>query len=157
MTDHKKHELTLPGIDGSNPLGFLSALGAFRVIQNLAASLTFKWSRQDAWCPVIVNDVPIDEDDFLGKLLKGLESIRARKAFDIGEDLKLEPASFRSECEKAAENSSCDRREDVDLLASFGSDVIVDDKKKIRVTPFHLLSGNQKFLTIEPFAKLLEF
>lgn len=69
--------LLLPGLDGTNPLGFLAALGVFRVLANCrgADSVHMKWSPSGGtWVPMIntgsVNTS--DQDAILDALCEGL-------------------------------------------------------------------------------------
>ncbi len=147
--DKTRYELHMVGIDGSNPLAFLAALGAFRVFGAQNNNATLKWTRSDSWQPVITTKTPIDESIFLNQLETNLKCLVGHEAFEIGTDLKVEPSKFRDECKKALKSCSKESRASADFLSSFGSDALTDDKGRIQSTPFCLISaGQQKFLTI---------
>jgi hypothetical protein len=148
LDDKKKYELRLIGIDGSNPLAFLAALGAFRLFGTGNNDATLKWVRLENWQPIITTDTPVDETIFLNRLETHLKCLAGHEAFQIGTDLKVEQSKFRDECREALENCSKQSRARTDFLSAFGSDSLTDDKGKIQITPLCLLAGQQKFLTI---------
>lgn len=62
--------LLLPGVDGTNPLGFLAALGLLRVLTHAPAknSARMHWQRHaGTWCP-LVSGVTLDETSLLDLL-----------------------------------------------------------------------------------------
>jgi hypothetical protein len=149
LDDKKKYELRLEGIDGSNPLGFLAALGAFRLFGSANNDVTLKWSRLDTWRPIINADTPVDETIFLNQLETYLKCLAGHEAFEIGPDLKVEQSQFRDNCRDAQATCSRESRALTDFLAAFGSDALTDEKGKvIQITLFCFTAGKQNFLEI---------
>jgi CRISPR-associated endonuclease/helicase Cas3 len=75
--------LLLPGLDGSNPLGFLAALGTLRLLNS---SARIKWIRNfGTWLPVVSfsDGQPIEEHSFL-------DALHAR----LVDDISKHPASM---------------------------------------------------------------
>ena len=64
-------KLTLDALDGANPLAFLAALGALRILTRVfpAQGLRLSWSqRVGAWRPLLWTDRPLDEEAVLAVL-----------------------------------------------------------------------------------------
>lgn len=55
------HRLVLSALDGSNPLGFLAALGVLAVLTEDDASLKLGWRAGARWTPYLESQYPIDE------------------------------------------------------------------------------------------------
>jgi CRISPR-associated endonuclease/helicase Cas3 len=63
--------LLLTGLDGSNPLAFLAALGTLRVLTETWPNVTMRWVRREsAWRPVIASNTAerTREDDVVAQL-----------------------------------------------------------------------------------------
>jgi len=64
-------KLTLDALDGANPLAFLAALGALRILTRVfpAQGLRLSWSqRLGAWRPLLWTEKPLDEEAVLAVL-----------------------------------------------------------------------------------------
>lgn len=75
-TSVQKGGLSLPGLDGSNPLGFLAALGLFRIVEAAfgADGAQMQWTPGNGtWVPRITS-CPINADTLLDLLEKDLPS-----------------------------------------------------------------------------------
>ena len=68
------HELELTGLDGSNPLGFLAAIGTLAELAGARPNtVTISWScRNMTWCPVLHTVVSADRPDIAAQLAKRL-------------------------------------------------------------------------------------
>jgi len=55
-------EIELAGIDGANPLGFLTALGTLRVADRLFPGVRLSWRAKGSWRPVIYADAELSQD-----------------------------------------------------------------------------------------------
>lgn len=121
--------ISLPGLIGTNPLGFLAALGVLRhATMNLNGTVRMFWEFQHGtWCPVFegVSDFFANETAFLDWLMKSLsvdaESHALVKLGLITEDQLglLRPSAYS----KAAEGASLGDRTFADWLSCNGSDV----------------------------------
>ena len=90
-------ELPLRGLDGSNPLGFLAALGAFR-------TLTRAWTDRDVrlawqkwsgrWTPFLSFTHAPSETDVVDTLQHLLAPMAEHTAFNFAENLKLPATEF---------------------------------------------------------------
>jgi hypothetical protein len=135
-------ELILSGLDGSNPLAFLAALGVLRIFDNgrQTGLSGLKWVREDSWKPAIVTESPLARDSFLEELGNSLDLREGHEAIEIADNLSISSAEFREKCMSAVQTSTKTCRARVDFLASFGCDG-VSDKKNIQNTALRLLSG----------------
>jgi hypothetical protein len=146
-------DIRLTGLDGSNLLAFLAALGTLRAL-TLAeggSGTRMRWDSNRSWVPVIANSTAESEEDLLAILesaVAGEESIS--DAWKIGEDLTLGLEDFRNVLLKCMAVSSAGQRTNADFLTAFGSDGIGSRPKKDQMsdTEFRTMSGagHQHFL-----------
>ncbi len=155
--------LVLAGIDGSNPLGFLAALGAFRVLSALMpeCELRLKWTPVDgAWRPVFwsPNDI-LDEEDVVAQLDQVLRIapdehpvIRMANAVDS--------VGSRNAFLTAATSANLTEHVDAEWLSCNGSDVVSSDAiSQLQTTrrDYHTINirGLLKETTIEHLQRTL--
>ena len=157
MPESDGQGLLLPGLDGSNPLGFLAAVGAAASLNEHngtpGRSIRLRWrNTQDGWRPVIAG-CGVEKHSFCEALLASLKKA-PMTAFDIGNDKNGQPSKkFPFDChtfvetlgEKQRRSSATDRR-DVDFLVSFGTDMYPDAKTaQFQDTSFRMVrSGDSK-------------
>ncbi len=145
--------ILLQGLDGSNPLAFLAALGTLRTLTLALPTekVRMSWEifegawRPRVWCSITVDILAERLDDELRKS-------EIRHSFTIGDNLNLPFKELRSHMLVALSkldnyNSHLDR-DDVDYLAAFGSDAIFDDNEIMADTALRTMSGagHQHFL-----------
>jgi hypothetical protein len=157
----------LKGPDGTNPLGFLCAIGLLRIVheQTLSTAPRLSWRDEGYWHPVL--HVPDGHPDPVHLVLEDLETWRndrvalalsyakerkhkeEHKANEV-HDLKAPPDVFRAFMQRVFERVSPHNRRDADFAAAYGSDVVRDKTTKgnTKPTAFHFLAGNQAFLKI---------
>ncbi len=127
------NECVLTGIDGSNPLGYLAALGAFRVLSASLpeAKLQMYWenkNNQGPWRPVICGnkDWPSTNEELVRQLLQELyEDPQTYPPIRLAEAIDKE--SVRGVFQAASVNASVDQRVDADWLSCNGSDLTGPD------------------------------
>jgi len=146
MSANNNNGLLLRGLDGSNPLGFLAAVGTLKVLNDcLEESVRLGWHVFDgAWRPTLtgLND---EEEEFCRRVCKILKDF-PMTVFAIGkEDRKTKNKQgeeqireankfpfvnsvFIRELKKWQADSSLHCRREVDLLASFGTYIYPDNK-----------------------------
>ncbi len=127
----------LSGLDGGNPLGFLAAVGALRVLGDTSAdSVRLRWRRaQGGWRPRIVGYGGYEQE--LGrKILEALKGA-STTVFDIAKENKngkeynkfpFSSTRFACALKSGQETASPSKRRDVDFLASFGTELYPDEK-----------------------------
>lgn len=143
------HEIELTGLNGSNLLGYMAALGTLRVlaIADPEGRVHMKWTRSGAWLPVLVSARLKDTEDIVQAVEARVCGERTiNRAWTIGKDLTLSREEFRAQL---------DRLEDLDLqeadfLAAFGSEAYGSGPKKEQMsdTEFRTMggAGHQHFL-----------
>lgn len=147
--------ILLVGLDGSNPLAFLAALGTFRTL-TLALpeeAVRMRWEQHDgAWRPRVWCSVACDPDAFIEKLSDHLATAANRASFAIGDNLNLPADMFQAHLRQAVQDVAALvnplARTDVDFLAAFGSEVITNKDGTMQDTALRTMSGagHQHFL-----------
>jgi hypothetical protein len=139
------------GIEGSNPLAFLAALGAGRICDLLWRDwgIRMRWSRDDGWRPE-VSGLPSADKVELCRVLHAEAPWAPLDAFDrLGENLTVAPVLFEEVVASVKERASREDRGGADFAAAFGSEVFPDEKKgRIQFTDLCFItgSGHQDFL-----------
>ena len=153
MTDN--NSILLRGLDGSNPLAFLAALGTLRTLSLSLPNETVKmnWERfEGAWRPRVWCSLASDGDAIIERLDEILAKAADRFCFTIGDNLNLPAGEFRTHLLKSIKHVEAlthpATRIDADFLAAFGSDVITNDDATMQDTALRTMSGagHQHFL-----------
>lgn len=153
MSKSADRDLVLSGLDGSNPLAFLAALGAFRTFIRIASDVpvTMRWHADGTWNPVIAGYPESEPGAVSDQLHAALAGAEQRTEFGIGDDLTLAPDVFRGFAASAsAESSPADRRA-ADFASAYGCDATISatsDKPLIQDTALRTMAGagHQHFL-----------
>ena len=165
MPDSDGRGLVLTGLDGSNPLGFLAAIGTLRLLSDASAQICMGWHRTpNGWRPVLAG-CGNDGKAFCIAIRNSLEHA-SETVFDIGKEHKsgkehnkfpFSPATFAQALHNRQHKSSCSDRRDVDFLASFGTELYPDTKKnEFRDTSFRMVrSGDSNRQGMLYYAKAL--
>jgi hypothetical protein len=139
------------GIEGSNPLGFLTALGALRLSDLVwrDQGIRLQWIRDGGWRPQL-SGLPMEDEAAFCRVLHEQAPWAPLDAFiALGNNLTVTRNLFGEVARRvAAETTGTDRRA-ADFAAAFGSDVIEDrDKDRIEYTDLCFItgSGHQHFL-----------
>ena len=143
--------LVLNGLDGSNPLGFLAAVGTLRTVASVEseANWRMKWVALDgSWFPVLSATGAVSRRELIELLFASLRR-DATPEFEFAKNLNVTPAEFG----KVARNAQCrasngDRRY-ADFVASFGCELFMArNGKSIQDTDLRTMSGtgHQHFL-----------
>lgn len=147
----ESHDLCLHGLDGSNPLGFLAALGTLRILathwQHQRPQLY--WERRGGWRATLRLREPASEEAISSVLAERLAGRDTRPEFhELGDDLTIAPTAFRDFARQAMESATMADRETADFLAAFGADSHVGPSGQIQDTAFRTMAGagHQHFL-----------
>ena len=145
--------LVLNGLDGSNPLGFLAALGTLRVVTEAAPSSKWhlQWQMYDGtWTPKILGNDPLSEDVLIDLLMPALKKMKDQPALKFAKNLNISCEQFRVVTEEAQTAATFTARHEVDFIAAFGCESLpVSDKSPtIQDTALRTMSGagHQHFL-----------
>ncbi len=149
----------LKGLRGSNPLGFLAALGVLRTASEAWSrdtdAVTMGWtSREQGYHPVLVVPQIMTDDDQVAKnlLLAGLHQrlavVRGHPVFSFSDDLKVTVADFHALLLNAASQAApCDHLF-ADILSGLATDGVGTAEDEVKQTRLCTMSGagHQHFL-----------
>ena len=136
--------LLLNGLDGSNPLGFLAAIGTLRIASeaNSSAGYRVSWKvRGGCWSPVLFGDTVLTADSLIELLMPALTGIK--DAFSFDDDLKIHCEEFRKVAQSAYNAANLTDRHYADFIAAFGCDSLPISAKDshIQDTALRTMSG----------------
>ncbi len=150
MPRDESPRLLLSGLDGSNPLGFLAAVGTLRTatLAKPYCGWRMKWLSHGAiWSPELVTSRGIPPEELVELLASALA--RETPEFDFDKNLAVSPKQFRKVAHKAQHCASPRERVHADFMAAFGCDALeAGDGKIIQDTALRTMSGSghQHFL-----------
>lgn len=143
----------LVGVDGSNPLGFLAALGLLRVVSvaklafvadgSFSALLDGLENSPSALAALVAADAERAAGSQSWRLTYAKAEKRGTKEVA---DLKAPPEDFRKFLARCLECWMNGDDEAVAYAAAFGTDVAVDGNGNTKPTAFHFTAANQQFL-----------
>ena len=136
--------LLLNGLDGSNPLGFLAAIGTLRIATeaNSSANWRVSWKEQEGqWSPVLLGDKVLTADGLIELLVPALTEMK--DAFRFADDLTINCEEFRQVAQSAYNTADSSDRHYADFIAAFGCDILPISAKdsRIRDTALRTMSG----------------
>lgn len=140
-------ERNLPGLDGSDPLGFLAAIGLLRIVSRFDTEAQLRFVRSGNWIAAITTTNPDAIEDLVledvARFRKEHPAINfARSTEDRKvQDLKPPPADFR-----ALMRSVMDDEEGAAFFAAYATGVAVDGRGQTKPTSFHLTAAQQRFM-----------
>lgn len=137
-------DVLLCGLDGTNPLGFLAALGAFRLLAGANPTLKMLWRPSDGtWRPVLRgSEFRVEQ---LGDKLFGSLAALDKSVWSLDKKLPFAGEHLRSEAALAVNAASSGAREKVDGIAAIGVECYRDDKGNFEETAFRLIrSGDNQ-------------
>ena len=153
--------LQLPGLKGSEPIGFLAATGLLRVLagRRTFGEVKLAWADDSAWSAVLHTEKECDEEQLVSDLLGHLKgranfpvfSGRGPDGAAIGgtewNDFKVEPDSFRTWLIATRSATAQGDREGADFLSAFGSELITARSSgDLKPSALHMTSARQQFL-----------
>ena len=100
----KLFSLALPGLDGSNPLGFMAALGTLRLANGLHPGTKLHWKFDNGWQPVLGLSTDTTPEEFINNLHQ-----RVHRTVDAGSALEADKQHkayrlMKKETDKAADS-----------------------------------------------------
>ncbi len=130
--------LLLSGIDGGNPLGFLTAVGTAAVLQDAFPETRLGWKlTAGGWRPSL-RGCGNSEQDLSNNLLKHLTNA-STAVFDIDNRMPFEAERFSSALRDAQRRSSMTDRRDADFLSGMGTDLYPDRKGQFQDWSFRMV------------------
>jgi hypothetical protein len=139
------------GLEGSNPLGFLAAVGALRLLDCMwpARKIRLRWIRDGGWLAEVSGLAVDDEVQLCGLLDKTAPWAPLEDFAALGNDLTVERPLFGRVVRSIVAGTTAGDRRAADFATGFGSEVCEDkDKNRIQYTDFCFItgSGHQCFL-----------
>jgi len=150
-----RHEIALMGIDGSNPLGFLAAIGCLRTITSAWSDrqIAVSWRiSRGAWRPVLHGIGAEESDSFLEVLNRTLKSMQDHPALNFSSDLVVNTETWRALAQQAQAAASPQDRTYADFIAAFACESIPRTERgmeeMVQDTALRTMSGtgHQHFL-----------
>jgi len=145
-------ELTFPALHGSNLLGLLAALGAFRTLATMPekSGIRMRWVPSGgSYCPMLWLPSPADPEVIVEELHAALRGLAGHYVITVDRDLKIPRGVFRKLAARAAEDylTGADPRP-AEMVAAFGCDAVGNEDGAIEDTAFRTMSGagHQHFL-----------
>lgn len=158
--------LTLTGLDASNPLAYLAALGILQALNDSSgahrspASWRLSWRDDGRWLAVLQGSD--DADDVIQRLHAEAASWRDELALQLAYDgdgkliaptaekatfdLKPNPEAFRAFADRIAEACRPDNLRSARTVAAYGSELVTDNNGNLKPTALHFTTGKQSFL-----------
>jgi len=162
--------LLLPGLDGSNPLAFLAALGVLRTLAQRYHDDTVRmcWTPRGAWHPAFHCSACPTEDQLIEAVLQYNESLRSARAdgasaaFDfagLGDIIGVAPDTFADFTDRALGYTEGNlplpvRREPLDFIAAYGTTFCLTEKGKVEPTLFSFANGQSGQCLLRSFRTL---
>lgn len=153
--------LPLPGLKGTEPIGFLAAVGLLRILDQRRSfgEVKLAWSDDPGWSAVLHTREACDEDQLINKLL---DHMHKRADFPVfagvmpdgntlhdnpWDDVKVPLEHFGGMLVALRGSASRCDREPADFYSAFASELIsLGNKDVVKPSALHMTSGNQKFL-----------
>ena len=146
------HDLT--GLDGSNPLGYLAALGTLAVVhERCDGAPTLRWDMRGRWRPTL--ECPLGREALIAALIADVPTWRESVALSLEyrksesapdgatvRDLKPPPERWRAFVQRAI---AADRFA-LDLIAGLACEGGLDRGGMTKPTALHFTAGQQRFL-----------
>ncbi len=151
------HSVTLSGLDGSNPLGFLAAIGVLRVLseRTWAETPRMSWQQAGYWVPHL--HFVVERDGLLDVLEQDLHwdwatdpalGLKYAKGGDgkTAWDLKPPPAVFRKFLKRLLDDDSPAGRRALRYAAAYAAEGPIDNNGLTKPFALHFTAGQQEFL-----------
>ena len=141
-------ELELPALHGTNPLGFLAALGVLDALSGTSPGVTLRWAGELVPHAVIAGITSLDL--LVDMLDRDRQEWRdsALLAFPHGSPLPDAKPGGKLLREWFEAVAACHGRADSDLLIALVAEGALDRSEKAKPTHLHFTAGQQKFLNM---------
>jgi hypothetical protein len=146
----------LLGVDGSNPLGFLAALGLLRVVPGAKLGFSDDGSFQafvdgldkseSGVAALIAADAKAAANECAPWRFTYMKAPTKKKGAQWVADLKPPPQDFKKFLAHCIKAWLTGNDEAANYAAAYGTDIAVDNKGNTKPTAFHFTAANQTFL-----------
>lgn len=160
------NQFQLTGLDGSNPLGFLAALGTLVALDHQTSELETRprlgWRLAGVWRPVLVSPCG-DLSELLDSIERDLadagqdpvlgfgyqrtkKTQEGKETIDFVRDVKCSPEELRQALLSWVASADATSRRTLDWFTGFVSEGALDNNGAAKPTALHFTSGQQRFL-----------
>jgi hypothetical protein len=151
-------ELKLDGLDGSNPLAFLAALGVLRALADTDTNppARIRWSNDGRWRPVLLGVG--SRDELVSRLVQDLGGWATDPSLDlhyekkdggkVAHDLKPCPKRFREYLTHLLEFRRPEKQRSLEYAGAFATETVTDNNGNVKPTALHFTAGQQEFLAM---------
>ncbi len=115
--------IVLTGLDGSNPLAFLAALGTLLTLRPSYPEIRLSWTAYDGGWRALLWQVPNDPQALVAQIDSNLRQFPT-DVFELDKKMPFSVQQFRAHAKKALHDA--DHRRAADFLAAFGTDAVTD-------------------------------
>lgn len=146
----------LPGVDGSNPLGFLAALGVLRVVPRAKLGFSGDGSfrafldefdnQTSDLAALVAADASASADPQASWRFTYTKAATKKQGPQTVADLKPPPADFKQFLATCTKSWLMGNEEAAAYAAAYATDVAVDGKGNTKPTAFHFTAAQQTFL-----------
>jgi hypothetical protein len=149
-------EIVLRGLDGSNPLAFLAALGALRLLTFVAPDVRLHWRNRGTWQPVLTG-LPEQSEDVICQMILDAPAIPVEVILAaLGKNLTVAADVFLHFVQTAITGMDRQDHRAADFAAAFGSEVCQQERKdRIQYTDLCFITGSGHQDFIDTAANLL--
>ncbi len=138
-------DIALPGLKGTNPLGYFAALGVLRTLARTNGQARLRWEQTPRPTPVVTGAASLAQIvELIVEDLGAWQDAPALQFEDI-DDVKLTDQTLLRRYLLAC---SGDRTHSGELSAALVAEGVVDGKGSAKPTDFHFTAGQQKFLAM---------
>lgn len=137
---HCENEVVLTGLDGSNPLAFLAALGLLNLVKthNPNENPLLSWKKMmGMWRPAFIGS-RIKGESFCESLEMMLNSVDTTP-FEIDDKLPFEVVKFRQNAVIHLRQGKSVNRRTLDMLSAFGSDICSNEQGIFQDTKLRMI------------------
>lgn len=148
--------IELAGINGSNPLGYLAALGLLRIVPGAKLGFSEDGSFQafidgldkngSDLAKLIADNAKAGEDKSAPWRFTYTKAATKKQAAQMVADLKPPPDDFKKFLATCIDAWLKGNDEAAAYAAAYGTDIAVDNKGNTKPTAFHFTAANQTFL-----------
>ena len=138
----------LPALTGSEPLAFMTALGALRGAARRWPSARLAWTGDAPFQPELQLPDDASADTLVEALVAALRETEKLEFFsEFGSDVKVPPKAFGKLISELASKEGGASRNPLEYLYALGNEMVADGSgKKLKPTAWHMTAGQQQFL-----------
>lgn len=150
------NRIQLEGVDGSNPLGFLAALGLVRMVPGARLGFSEDGSfrafvegqniDETALAALVANDAEASSASGAPWRLTYTKAATKKQGPQVVADLKPPPEAFRGYLSTSIQAWLAGDEEAASYAAAYCTDIAVDGKGNTKPTAFHFTAAQQTFL-----------